>query len=101
MLSLRLTEPAGPERPIRIEARNISNHGLKIVSNRKVPLFEEVQLVLFSKADGRELATLLGKVVRVEEIDIGAEEMSYGIAMDFTSGADALRTLIPPQDSSA
>lgn len=95
VFALHLTEPAGEERPMRVEARNISKDGLKFVSNRKIPLFEQVQVVLFEKKTGKEVVTLLGKVVRVEEVDIGTGESTYGIAVEFNSGMTVLEKLIP------
>jgi len=95
VFALSLTEPAGEELPMRVEARNISRGGLKFVSNRKISLFEQVQVVLFEKKTGKEVVTLLGKVVRVEEVDIGTGERTYGIAVEFNSGMTVLEKLIP------
>lgn len=95
VFSVQWPEPATQERPVRVEARNISRGGFKFSSNHRVPLFSELEIVLLDKKDGREVATLTGKVVRLEEVDIGVGERTYGIALELTSGADALHPLLP------
>lgn len=69
----------------RFEAKNISQSGLKFISNMKIPLFSEVAFSLLDKNTGRKLAALQGKVVRVEEIDTGKGERNFGIALEFLS----------------
>jgi hypothetical protein len=98
VFSLQLKEAAPGDQPFRVEARDISRCGIKFFSNRKIPLFEQVYVVLFAKADGRELARLTGKVVRLEDIDTGMGERTYGIALDLVDGADALHKLLPDRD---
>jgi hypothetical protein len=97
VFSLQWKEPAGDGHPLRLEARDISRCGMKFYSNRKIPLFELVYVTLFAKADGRELARLSGKVVRLEDIDTGLGERTYGIALDFAEGTEALRRWLPDQ----
>lgn len=80
---------------IRVEARNISRHGIKFYSNRKIPLFDQVNLSFFEKKTGTLLAEVLSKVVRLEEIDIGVGERTYGIAVEFLTGAEPLERFIP------
>jgi hypothetical protein len=98
VFSLQLKEPAQGDLPFRVEARDISRCGLKFYSNRKIPLFEQVYVIIFAKADGRELARVTGKVVRLEDIDTGMGERTYGIALDLVDGADALHKLLPDRD---
>ena len=99
VFSLHLTEPGPAEKTLRVEARNISRVGLKFVSNRKIPLFEQVQMVIFDKVSGKEVVTLLGKVVRVEEVDTGTGERTYGMAVEFLSGSPILDKLLPERAS--
>jgi len=95
VFSLQLAEPASPDKPLRVEARDISRTGLKFVSNQKFPLFDQVQIVLFEKETGNEVATLFGKVIRLEEVDTGVTEKTYGIAVEFISGSPILDKFIP------
>jgi hypothetical protein len=97
VFSLQLAAPAGGERPLRLNATNISRSGLKFQSNSKIPLFEQVQIALFDKSSGKELATLFGKVVRVEEVDTGLGEKTYGIAVEFLTASPALDALLPAE----
>lgn len=101
VFSLHLMEPAEADKTMRVEARNISRVGMKFVSNRKIPLFEQVQIVLFEKSTGKEIATLLSKVVRVEEVDTGAGERTYGMAVEFISGSPSLDKLLPEREIEA
>lgn len=98
VFSLQLKNPAEGDLPLRVEARDISRCGIKFYSNRKIPLFEQVYFILFAKKDGREVASLSGKVVRLEEIDTGLGEKTYGIAVDLTDGTEPLHTLLPDLD---
>lgn len=95
VLSVRWDQPVADERPIRIEGRNVSRGGIKFSSNRRIALFEAVHLSLFDKNQGQELAALEGKVVRVEEVDTGLGERTYGIAVEFLSGTEPLEGLMP------
>lgn len=96
IFTLRLPEAASPDRPLRLEARNISRGGLKFLCNRRFNLFETLEINLLEKGTGKPLPAVQGKVVRVEEIDTGYGERTYGIAMEFTSGGDLLTALPPP-----
>jgi hypothetical protein len=98
VFTLQLAEPSWPDRPLRVEARNISRSGLKYLSNRKFPLFSQVSLIFFDRGEGKELASLTGKVVRLEEIDTGVGERTYGVAVEFLTGQAALEALIPGQE---
>lgn len=95
VFTLQLKEPVEGDLPIRIEAKDISRCGFKFNSNRKIPLFELVYVILFAKDNGRELARPVGKVVRLEEIDTGIGEKTYGIALDFVEGTEPLHNLLP------
>jgi hypothetical protein len=95
-LSLKTT--LDQESPTRLEARNISRHGMKFYSNRKIPLFEQTIISLFEKKTGNLVAEITSKVVRLEEIDIGVGERTYGIAVEFTAGADVLGKFIPEEN---
>lgn len=99
VFSLRLPEPAQPDKPLRLEARNISRCGIKFLCNRRFQLFEYLQVSLFEKGSGKSVPPIQGKVVRVEEIDTGFGERTYGIAMDFVSGSEELASLLPDSPS--
>jgi hypothetical protein len=101
VLSVRWEDPAPGDRPLRVEARNISEGGIKFVSNRRLALFSPIRLSLFDKSGGNELAALGGKVVRVEEVDTGLGERTYGIAVEFATGTDRLAPLMPKNSSPA
>jgi hypothetical protein len=101
VLSVRWEEPAPEDRPLRVEARNISEAGIKFMSNRRLSLFSPVRLSFFDKTQGTELATVEGKVVRVEEVDTGLGERTYGIAVEFLSGTDRLAALMPENSNPA
>jgi len=95
VFALRLPEPASPERPLRIEARNLSRGGIKFLCNRRFALFEPMQISFFDKTSGKPVPNLEAKVVRVEEIDTGFGERTYGIAMEFTAGTEGLAPFLP------
>lgn len=96
VFALQLQAEAEADRPLRIEAKNISLGGGKFVSNRRFALFSEVQFSLFGQADGQLLATVRGKVVRLEEIDTGFGERTYGMAMEFLAGTESLPAILNP-----
>ena len=94
VFTLRLADSVPTARPLRLEARNIGRGGMKFVCNRRFSLFELLTLSLLEKSSGKALQpSLQGKVVRVEEIDTGYGERTFGIAMEFISGADGLTAL--------
>lgn len=95
VFSLRLPSPASQERPLRLEARNISRGGMKFLSNQRFQLFEYLHVNFFEKGSGKAVPAIQGKVVRVEEIDTGFGERTYGIAMEFVAGAEFLETTLP------
>ena len=100
IFSLRLPEPARQDKPLRIEARNISRGGIKFLCNRRFQLFEYLQMSLFEKGSGKSLPPIQGKVVRVEEIDTGYGQRTYGIAIEFISGTEELANLLPASPAS-
>jgi len=83
VFSLFLQEKDIPTSPLRLEAQNISLGGIKFLSNRKIPLFDVIYTHLFEKKNKGEPLKLSAKVVRVEEIDTGKTEKTYGIAAQF------------------
>jgi hypothetical protein len=83
VFALRLDKPFEEERPLRVEAKNISQGGLKFFSNHKISLFSLVEVSVFEKCSGKELAQATGKVIRLEEIDTGRGEKTFGIALEF------------------
>jgi len=95
VFSLKLPEAPPPEKPLRLEARNISAGGLKFHCNRRFQLFENLSVAFFEKMSGTALPALEGKVVRVEEIDTGFGEKTYGVALEFMSGSEELAALLP------
>jgi hypothetical protein len=99
VFTLRLSDPVSSDKPLRLEARNISRGGLKFYSNRRFTLFEVLQIHLLEKTTGKPLLPLQGKVVRVEEIETGYGERTYGIAMEFAAGIEALSILPGPSEN--
>jgi hypothetical protein len=95
VFTLRVPEPAGPDKPFRLEARNVSRGGIKFSCNRRFELFEVLEVQFLLKASGKPLPATRGKVVRVEEIDTGYGERTYGIALEFLSSAGELLDLPP------
>lgn len=83
VFGLQFAEPASTEHPIRVEAKNIGNGGCKFASNKKIPLFQEIQVSLFDKKTGTLVTRLTGKVIRLEEVDTGLTEKLFGIALEF------------------
>jgi len=69
--------------PPRIQPINISLHGMKILANFKIPLFEIVKIQLLDKQSKDLPLQVQGKVVRVEETDTGKREKLYGLALEF------------------
>lgn len=103
VFALKLNAPYAGERPLRVEARNIGAGGFKFVSNLRIPVFSEVQVSFFENLSGKELISLTGKVVRLEEVDTGQGEKTFGLALEFadTSALDALLAqhgVQPPQE---
>lgn len=100
IFSIKLARPLEDGHPLRIEAKSLSEDGLKFQSNKRVPLFEQIQVSLFDKASGKEALSLLGKVVRLEEVDTGIGEKTYRISLSFISGHEALQNILPSFPSS-
>lgn len=100
IFSLRLSEPTNLDTPLRLEAKNISAGGVKFLCNRRFQLFEPLAVQLFEK-NGKVLLSLQGKIVRVEEIDTGIGERTYGTAIEFSSGGDDLELLLVSPKTSA
>ena len=101
VFTLRLMEAASPDKPLRLEARNISRGGMKFSCSRRFGLFEILQINLLEKSTGKPLSPMQGKVVRVEEIDTGFGDRTYGVALEFISGGDTLAALPEPAASMA
>jgi hypothetical protein len=104
VFTLRLNEPAPSDRPLRLESRNVSRGGMKFLCNRRFTLFETLAVHLLDKKSGKTLPAVQGKVVRVEEIDTGYGERTFGIALEFTAGMEALLALpdkAPPASTPA
>lgn len=91
VFGLQAIAPASSERPHRIEAKNIGLGGCKFSSNHKIPLFQEVQITIYSQMSGTILAQIKGKVVRLEEVDTGQDEKSFGIAVQFLEEPAAIK----------
>ncbi len=100
VFSLQLGEPSWPDRPLRLEPKNISQGGMKFLCNRRIPIFTELKVTLLHREQGKPVAELVGKVVRLEEIDTGIGERTYGIAMEFLAGQASLQTLLSAPPSS-
>lgn len=69
--------------PLRLEAKNISLGGIKFQTNKKIPLFSVLSMQLFERNGKAAPLVLSGKVVRIEEVDEGLPEKTYGIATRF------------------
>ncbi|HEY8280483.1 MAG TPA: PilZ domain-containing protein [Bdellovibrionota bacterium] len=95
VFSLRLPDSAPSDKPPRMEAKNISKGGLKFLCNRRFTLFDSLQIALFEKSSGKPMGSLQGRVVRVEEIDTGFGERTYGIAVEFGSIPEPVAALLP------
>ena|SRR3989344_2068202 len=93
VLAIELTSPAWSDCPLRMEGKNISRGGIKLLSNRKIELFSKVRVSLFDRKSGQALASATGKVVRLEEINTGLSEITYGIALQLLE--DPLQKLLP------
>lgn len=83
VFSLYLQKKSLPSEPLRLEANNISVGGLKFQTNRKIPLFDKIEVHLFEKNSKNEPLRLPAQVIRVEEIDTGLQEKIYGTAACF------------------
>ena len=70
---------------LQLEAQNISLGGMRILSNKKIPIFTSVSIQLLDKDGKRPPIHLEGKVVRVDETDIGLDEKTFGMAVEFTA----------------
>lgn len=82
--ALKLDAPFAGKGSLRVEARNIGAGGMKFVSNHRIPVFSAVEISLFETDSGKELLKVNGKVVRLEEVDMGQGEKTYGMALEFT-----------------
>ncbi|MGZ3693283.1 MAG: PilZ domain-containing protein [Bdellovibrionota bacterium] len=93
VFALKLDAPIAAERPLRVEARNIGAGGVKFMSNLRIPVFSIVEISLFESKTGKLLLNAPGKVIRVEEVDTGQGEKTFGMAIEFTETA-ALEALL-------
>jgi c-di-GMP-binding flagellar brake protein YcgR len=99
VLALRWDEAHLDEKPVRLEGRNLSRGGIKFASNRRISLFAPVRISFFDKTNGQEAAVVTGKVVRVEEVDTGHGERTYGIAVQFSEGIEGISRFAPDMGS--
>ncbi len=90
IFSLLLKEEHIPQSPLQLEAQNISIGGLKFRSNRKIGIFDEVSVQLLHRDSTDDPITISGKVVRVDETDIGVSEKNYGMAVQFEDLSDRI-----------
>ncbi len=98
IFALELPQTMKDESPLRVEPKNISVGGLKFVTNMKFPLFTELRVELFQKENGQVVSAVEGKVIRVEEVDTGYGERSFGIAIEFNQGeGQELRPVLDAQ----
>ncbi len=88
VFSLYLQEKNIPTEPLRFEPNNISTGGLKFQTNRKIPLFEKIEIHLFEKNTKNDPIRLPAQIIRVEEIDTGLAEKTYGTAAKFIEMSD-------------
>ncbi|MGE3260543.1 MAG: PilZ domain-containing protein [Bacteriovoracia bacterium] len=93
VFTLTLDAPFAGDRPLRVEARNIGIGGMKFVSNQRIPIFSAVEVSFFENQTGKELAKVTGKVIRVEEVDTGLGEKTFGMALEFAESSP-LRSLL-------
>ncbi|NUM88055.1 MAG: PilZ domain-containing protein [Bdellovibrionales bacterium] len=94
VLAVELSSDLLGDAPLRLEGRNIGFGGMKFQTNRRIPLKREVLIHLFSREKSEPVVHLKGRVVRVEEVDEGLEEKSYGIAVRFEDlSPDAMTAL--------
>jgi len=71
--------------PLQLEAQNISLGGLRFLANKKIAIFSKVSIQLLDKEGKKTPITAQGKVVRVDETDLGLEEKTFGMSIEFTS----------------
>lgn len=94
VLSLELPQDLLSDSPLRLEGKNIGLGGMKIQTNRRIPLKRALTIHLFSRGEEEETLHLKGTVVRIEEVDEGLEEKTYGIAVRFEDvSAEAMTAL--------
>ena len=70
------------ENIFRLEAKNISPGGIKFICSSRFELHQNIIFDLLPKSDAAPKLRILGKVVRVEEVDTGFK--TYGIALQFS-----------------
>lgn len=84
IFTLEIVDAEFMNSPVQLEALNISLGGLKFHSNKKIAIFNEVSIRLVDKEGRASPLTLSGKVIRVEETDVGLEEKTFGMAIEFS-----------------
>jgi c-di-GMP-binding flagellar brake protein YcgR len=89
VFALALPENLLDGKPLRLEAKNISLGGVKFQTNKKIPLFSVLSMQFFDRAGKATPLDFAAKVIRVEEVDEGREEKTYGIAAQFENVGDA------------
>jgi len=89
--ALRLNEPSDTEKPLRLEAKNISEGGMKFSCNGDSSSLTGGDF-LSRKSERRDRGTTNRQSSRLEEIDTGHSEHTYGVALEFVSDTGNLRT---------
>ena len=82
-LMLHLAEAWSGEVPPKVEPKNLCAGGMKFQTSWKIPVFEELEISLLHKENEKSIAKIKGKVVRLEEIDIGTGDKTYTVAIEF------------------
>ena len=88
IFALKVTSSDLANTPLQLEAQNISLGGMRILSNKKIPIFTPVSIQLLDKEGKKPPVPVDGKVVRVDETDVGLDEKTFGMAVEFTKLPD-------------
>jgi hypothetical protein len=88
IFALQITSKDLTATTLQLEAQNISLGGMRILSNKKIPIFTTVVVQLLDKEGKKPPLPLSGKVVRVDETDLGLDEKTFGMAVEFTKLPD-------------
>lgn len=80
--------------PLQLEAQNISLGGMRILSNQKIPIFTQVSIQLLDKEGKKPPLPMEGKVVRVDETDLGLDEKTFGMAVEFSKLPDRVLKIL-------
>lgn len=85
VFALKLESEELAASPLQLEAQNISLGGLRFLANKKIPIFAKVTIQLLDKDGKKPPLSAQGKVIRVDETDIGLEEKTFGMTIQFIS----------------